>query len=298
MAMNQWLCEMYGTASEEVQTKTAELELFAKLAADQGIDLTALTPQQVSALYAETFSKAASDDNDEDDEEEGDSDPVPPKKSESEGKEAQARAEHAQAKEAQAKLSEADMMGRVMAHAFTNELGEIEQAKEAGKAELLSRLGGAAKSVAGKAKSVAGKAKSDAGTFGHGVGAALRGKSSPVARRLGMQEAAGTRTGKAVGAAGALGAAAAAGRASKSKESSALDEFAAVQAVKTAEAAGWDTDECIELLTKADNEGYFNGVSEKIAQVEDLGDAIHVRGLEMLETVGYPVNWEEVFGQG
>jgi hypothetical protein len=285
MAMNQWLAEMYGTnGAQETMDKTAELELFAKLAADNGIDLTQLSPQQVSELYAETFGKTAQEDEGSEEDEEED-------------KKEEALKEHEEAKEGAAKVAEADMMGRVMAHALVNELDEIEkQAGGAGKAGVgrLSRLGQWAKGQA----SAAGEKARGAGKY---IAEKERAAAGATSRALGAKAGKGGKTPLGRGRAamyGGAGLAAAGGTAAamhKKKESSALDEFAAVQAVKTAAAAGWDAEEAGELIGQALDQGAFEG-SEKIAYVENTGDAIHVRGLEMLESVGYPVNWEEVFG--
>lgn len=307
MAMNQWLAEMYGTGAqaEEAQEKVAELELFAKLAADNGIDLTTLEPEQVATLYAETFGKVAQ----EGEEEEDDEDEAPPKKEkesdEEKEKESAAQAavaEHEAAKEGAAKFAEADIMGRTMAHAFVNELEEIDK-EAAGKVEAAKK--GAKKlygAAAKKAKQVARKEKG----VSKGVGERLMAAGSKAGKKVGLLKknlkgSAGTKrtVGRAALAAGALGGAGAAygaGKALQRKESSALDILAAEEAVKIAEAGGWDTDECVDLLEKVLTEG--PGESEKIAFVEDTADAITVRGFELLEKCGYAVNWEAVFGGG
>jgi hypothetical protein len=119
--MNSALAQMYGTGGvdTEEQEKIANLELFAKLAAQHNIDLSSLSDEQVQELYAQTFDtgmpKIASDDEDngEDDEDK--------KKAKAE--------EYVEEKKAfQEKFAEADFMGRVMAHAFVQERDEIEKA--------------------------------------------------------------------------------------------------------------------------------------------------------------------------
>jgi hypothetical protein len=277
MAMNQWLADMYGTSgAQETMDKTAELELFAKLAADNGIDLTQLSPQQVSALYAETFGKTAEEEEGEEGPEHESGESKEKEKGEQEEgdddeKEAAARYEHEQAKEGAAKFAEADMMGRVMAHAMVHELGQIE--KQAGAMDVARAAGTKLKDMAGGAKEHGKKLLSRLGDAAKNPKAQL---------------------GAAAGAAGGVGFAA--GRASKKKQASALDQLAAEHAIKVANAAGWDPEECAGLLQDAYANGQLDVESTKIAQVEDFNDAVHVRGLEFLETVGYPVNWEEVFG--
>ena len=112
-----------------------------------------------------------------------------------------------------------------------------------------------------------------------------------------------TNKGKAVGA--GLGAAALAaggygaykGLKGKEKKSSAeqFEELAAEQAIKIAAAAGFDADEAFNRV----NAAYILGVAEteKIASVQNVDDALHIRGLEYLEAVGYPVDWSEIYGE-
>lgn len=161
MSMNEWLAQMYGTNGTTPQETTspetiklANAELFAKLAAQTGIDLSRMTPEDIGTLYAEVFpeeTKTA----------EGGF-PFPPKKNGEEKKEdkdekkdkkdddkdedekkAAALAYHAEKRGFAEKVAEADTMGRVMAHAMVQELGRIEQAKTAGdKMSQLGNLGG------------------------------------------------------------------------------------------------------------------------------------------------------------
>lgn len=311
MAMNQWVAEMFGTAGagqdgDEGQAKTAQLELFAKLAADEGIDLTTLSPEQVNELWNYTFSKTAqegeegeegpeheaaeSPEKEEGEKEEGDDD---------DEKEAAARAEHEEKKAQVAKLAEAELMGQVMAHSLVRELHEIE--KSAAMPAALKKGLSAAKGLGGKAVKGAKEVGKDVSTFAHGASRAAtpgKGPGKALARSLGRQEAMGTRTSKALAAGGAAGtvggAGYLAGKKSGKKEASAFDTLAAENAIKLAAAAGYDANQAYERI----NSVYTLGLeeSEKVAFVEDTSDAIHVRSLEYLERAGYPVNWEEVFG--
>jgi hypothetical protein len=279
--MNTWLAEMFGTtktasAAPAGQTKTAQLELFAKLAADEGIDLTTLSPQQVDALYRETFGKHA---------EEGEESASEEQKEHEEGEtpeeeavEEAAKEEHEEKKAQVAKLAEAELMGQVMAHSFVRELSDIE--KQAAMPEFLrkgysaakKRVGAAASSVASSAKERAGQGVEFAKKHKKTIGAVAGGTA-------------------AIGTAGLGGYAL--GRHSK-KEASAFELLAAQNAVKVAGAAGYDTDQALKLVESVYNLGLED--SEKVAYVEDTSHAIHVRSLEYLERAGYPVNWEEVFG--
>lgn len=148
--MNPYLAEMYGTAAAgeaarndtltEGQLKMAQLELFAKVAADNGIDLNKLQPAQVNALYSEVMKTAGEIppqflENVEKKKEEGKEkkDGEEEKKEEEKAAAAlqQAALQEFQEKRAQqAKLAEAELAGQVMAHAFARELREIEQGQQ------------------------------------------------------------------------------------------------------------------------------------------------------------------------
>jgi hypothetical protein len=268
MAMNQWVAEMFGTAGagqdgDSGQAKTAQLELFAKLAADEGIDLTTLSPEQVNDLYASTFGKTAAEGEEEEEEgpeHEAAETPEKEKGEKEEGdndeKEAAARAEHEEKKAQVAKLAEAELMGQVMAHSLVRELNEIEKA-----ASMPAALAkGLKKGAAGSEKKASAQPK-----------AAV--KQASGAKSLGLKVPQ---------------------RQPVKKEASAFDTLAAQNAIKLASAAGYDADQAYQLI----NSVYTLGLdeSEKVAFIEDTNEAIHVRSLEYLERAGYPVNWEEVFG--
>jgi hypothetical protein len=146
--MNMDLASIYGTPggpSQEDLDKTAQAQLFAKLAADNNIDLNQLTDDQVVSLYNQTFSKVAEEDG-EKCEDCGKVDceckKAAPAAPAEDSKEAAARAEFEIQKEAQVKLAEADYLGRVMAHSFTQELGRIgdSMGKEASAEESVAYL--------------------------------------------------------------------------------------------------------------------------------------------------------------
>jgi hypothetical protein len=124
--MDQELAAMYGTpgrATQEDTTKVAEAELFAKLAAENGINLNELNDSQIQQLWDQTFAKQAEE--------------TCPKckkakdecKCPSEEKTAAAaRVEFEKTQEWREKVGECDKLGRVMAHAYVQELGLIDQA--------------------------------------------------------------------------------------------------------------------------------------------------------------------------
>lgn len=280
MSMNEELASFYGTAgySNEDLEKQASVETFAKLAADHGIDLTQMSNEAVDALYAEVypeFAKQAQEEEKKKKKENGDDDDDD---DEEEKKESAARAW--QEKVAfQEKFAESDFMGRIMAHSFTQELNLIKEGGIVGKAlkgggKLLERLG--------------------------------KGAVRTVGRTGGAEQAMNPRTAKLIGggivAGGAAGTAAGAkkllskkkGETEKKSSAQQFEELAANQAVKIAAAAGYDVEQAQQLVGAVYTLGLDE--TEKVAQVQNLDDAIHVRGLEYLEAVGYPVNWNEVFG--
>jgi len=124
MAINEWLAEVYGTngsGSDNDLEKTAQAMMLQKLAEEEGVDLSGLDEEQLNALAqeivqnAEVIEAATSGG-----EGEGEPPAVEPNPA-------------AEEEEAQAKFAEADFLGRVMAHSYTQELNKI--AEEAAAAE-------------------------------------------------------------------------------------------------------------------------------------------------------------------
>jgi hypothetical protein len=77
------------------------------------------------------------------------------------------------------------------------------------------------------------------------------------------------------------------------KEASAFDIQAAQAGLKIAEAAGWDSDQAVEKLNALLTLGVRE--SEKVAAAGgNFDDAVSIRGLELLEQAGYPVDWTQV----
>jgi hypothetical protein len=311
--MNEFLAQYFGTngATETVEStesaeKTAQVELFAKLAEENGIDLDQLTDEQVSDLWQATFAeKTASDDSDEDDKkgdkEEGDK-KAPPfaKKDDGDEKKAAAEAEFSEKKAAAEKFAEAEFLGRAMAHAYVNELEKIaaaartetEEVKEAAGTKSMAMLAalekgrGAAKSVGDAAKKVNEKTKEPfqrLARIGEGGKTVPRGVNK-------VRDAVADHGNKAVAGAAAAGGVAAASK--KKKEASALNELARESALaKIAESGEFDGEiaadriDAVLTLTGGDLQG------TKVASAENVDQAVEIRSLELLEAAGYPVNW-------
>jgi hypothetical protein len=277
MSMNELLANYYGTngggQAEELE-KQAQVELFAKLASDNGIDLNELNDDQVQGLWDSTF-KTAGEDDEEDE------------------KKKKAKEEFAEKKESADKLAEADFLGRTMAHAYVDELNKIgAKAPEPG---MLSRAWDATKhhvTDAAKATSVReGLAKRKAlkefaGSPGFDKvrGEANKEIAKGVAKTVGLYG----------------GGAAAIGLGGKKihdslKEGSALDAIAAELAVEKAAEAGFNAEEAAQRVDALLTLGA--GDSEKVAAAGDFNEAVDVRSLELLEGAGYPVEWSKEAGR-
>lgn len=322
--VNEFLDRAYGTTqplpSSEETEKVAQAQMFAKLAADSGIDLNQLEDGQIADLWNTFVAKTAAEGG------HGHKHGHKKEESEEEKKAAAAIQSFELAKQAEAeeqqKLAEADWAGRVMAHAYVDELKKIAASggggvggalREAGEAvvgagrragELLSgsrarRFGEAAehhKSQAQKAKGFAEKltsekgkelAKKIQGKHTEAVGEFTRAhggeKSKVLAARLGAGGA----------AAAGVGAAALAHKKEK-KGSAELDEFAAQLAVEKVAAAGGDPEVATERLVAfftLNPMGSFDDDSSKIASAETVEQGVEIRALELLEAVGYDVTW-------
>lgn len=120
--MDQELAAMYGTAgaTQEDTTKVAEMELFCKLASENGIDLSQLNDDQITELYNGTFGKEAS----------AEQASAQPQEPEQDKVAAAAEAEFNQQKEWREKVAECDKLGRIMAHAYVQELNNIKEASD------------------------------------------------------------------------------------------------------------------------------------------------------------------------
>jgi hypothetical protein len=329
--MNPYLAAMYNTngAAEQItedMQKVANMELFCKLAADNGLDLSNMTDDQIASVYAQVFPEdiAKVAEEEEKKEEEKKEEHEESETEEEEKKEEEAKKAEAYYSEKRAwaeKCAEADYMGRIMAHAFTQERDNIE--KEADYKTLAYKPG-----VAHKVRSVATPALEKAKEVGGAIKGGLKRvgekrqelmERGEVAKRQ-LQEHAGKMDkaekawergerlkGVAAKYAPHAGAATLAvggeeavrrglkkGESEKKGSAEAFDEMAANYAIKMAEAAGWDVDEAVERISAIHTLGLSE--SEKIAHVQDLDTATHVRALEYLEAASYPVNWEEIFG--
>lgn len=256
--MHPWLAQCYrtpGAPTEEDLQKVAEAELFAKVALEQGFDVNQMTDEEVADLWNKTAGEIPPQFVNKKEKGEGEEKKDEKKEEEKEEKEA-AAAEWAMQKAATDQVQFMDYCGRVMAHAYVNELTKIGEAmakdgeKTAGENPLLSNLsqGGAAAGTAAAPEDVNDR----------------------------IQKLASAAPGTA---------------ATQPASSEKIDQLAAREAVKLATDAGIDKDLAASrvqaLLTLGAQE------STKIASVGTIDEAIQVRGLELLEQAGFEVNWNE-----
>ncbi len=112
--MDPVLAELYGTLkappSTEGMQKTAELELLAKIAEDNNIDVNKLSDKQIMDAYNELHGVVS-------------------------GGQEKVASQQQMEKEAAEMFKNADYMGRIMAHSFINELGGIQKRAEEAAAE-------------------------------------------------------------------------------------------------------------------------------------------------------------------
>jgi len=172
--MDPWLAQVYGTggATEDLE-KTAQYMLLEKLAAEEGVDLSGLPPEQIDQMAEQVSNQFAQEQGGED----GDLPPeviqeiqqlqaqgvtdeqieqllvqhgylqggqqIDPALAQQLTMQQQGGQADMLQKEAQAKFEEADFLGRVMAHAYHQELTKIaaEESAEA-KPDAFRRAGG------------------------------------------------------------------------------------------------------------------------------------------------------------
>jgi hypothetical protein len=282
--MDPWLAQVYGTGggSDDLE-KTAQYHLLQKLAEEEGVDLSGLSEEELQALSDEVLS------------DEG----------EEQGYEADGEySEEDLQKEAQAKFEEADFLGRVMAHSYTQEMQKIGEMvmdhDSSTKAKPDGFRGGAGEQYGpkapGRARMVAREAKERISALGKRVGGALSSGGKSVGRALvgkdirrglhGRRAATGAHAtklrsaanrtlakgvGKTLGAYGGLAAAGYGGYRAlgggKEKRASAFEKLAEIRAQ--------------EILDNAEGDAYEGD--------EDFDGALNDRALEILQENGYDV---------
>jgi hypothetical protein len=291
--MNAFLADLYGTGqaigaddSSDDVAKLAEAQILDNMFKSEGIDVDDLDDQTVLKIAHEIFGdeSALVKSAQEGGEEEAASEPEKCKEC---GK-AECECPAKEAADVEKNAADADLMGRIMAHAMVQELGNIEKEASVGQAlKNWGQLAGfGAKQVGGKAKGLAGAAAAK----GKGAAGAVKGKGQSMKEtyetarkgvigkgpsgdkgRLGSLAAVAKEHPKTVGGAAGLaalgaGGAAAAGGDDKKKAASALDTLAEQRA--------------LEILAE-------HGVEPEMDAETKLASAIEERAWEMLAENGY-----------
>jgi len=242
--MDQWLAQIYGTngGGEDLE-KTAQNMLLQKLAEEEGVDLSGLDEEQLQALAAEVLG---------DDQAQGE--PTP--------EEIAAYQEQEMAKEAQAKFEEADFLGRVMAHSYTQELEKIATVRESlGRAaEKVEHVGRKVTDTIGRGGAAAGKGIGRAAkwTAGH-VASGAKATGRHLMKHRG-------KYGLGAGAAG-LAAGAEATRRHFKKEASAFEKLAEMRAAEILQANGVDPSTGAPAEAQDPNEQFSGALDQRAVEI-------------------------------
>lgn len=285
--MDPWLAQIYGTGGGDDLEKTAQYHLLQKLAEEEGMDLSGLSDEELEGLYNEVSG------------------------GEGEGEyEGEAEQEYLQ-KEAQAKFEEADFLGRVMAHSYTQELEKIAAKRGKKKPGLLTRASRGTERFGRK------YVTDPVGTAGKWVGGQVaRGAGAVAKSRVGRSVSRGARAfgghmarhrGKygLGGVAAGLGA----GGYALAKEASAFEKLAELRAAEMLNAVGVDPSTG-QGYDDGGGNGYGGGIDPQMVAQEmarrqqmqqqqqggqqpqgggnpQFDDALNQRALEMLGENGY-----------
>jgi hypothetical protein len=161
MPMDPQLAAIYGTNADETDVeKLAAAKLAEELADDEEVDPAELSDEQAEQLAQQVLAEEAGEGEEVEEPEEEEEQPKRKAKApqaEEEEEETEEEDEETEKTsgaedEAQEKLAEADYLGRVMAHAYTQELRKIASAQE----KTAGRFGDAASKAWGGAKRGAG----------------------------------------------------------------------------------------------------------------------------------------------
>ena len=299
--MNEFLAELYGTPENigggDDLEKNAAAEFLVKLAAEEGVDLDTLSDDEVGELLAEIEQGEGSGEAEVED-------------------------------ETQEKMAEADFLGRAMAHAYVDELTEIE--KEAGVKETgtkavgwigkkLEQLGGGAakrsKTVSGLISGKGEKAYKEQvmKRLQQARGSGMKGRTATRMREAARREgvAAGTKAmgarqkqvggailgagGLATGGLGYGGYKALGGGKEKRQFNENFESLAQERAYEMLAEAGYDVEKVAEAdIESMAQERAYEMLAEAGYDVEKVAGAdIDTMALQMLEQAGYEVQWNQ-----
>jgi len=173
---------------------------------------------------------------------------------------AAAKKELEEKKAAAEKLAEADFLGRTMAHAYVDELQKIASAQATTQQKVAAMPPALLAAMSGKKDEKSDDKKSDD-------------KKDDEKKSDDKDEKSDKPNPFA-------------------KKASAIDSLAYSKAIELVKDAGFDVKEAADRLNAAATLNLL-GESTKVASAQDLNTAVQVRALELLEAVGYPVQWGE-----
>lgn len=298
--MDPKLAEIYGTnqQTEADLEKLAAAELAEGLANDEELTTEGMTEEELEAVAQDVLNASG---------EEG----------EQEGGDIDGQEKTSAAEEAQEKLAEADYLGRVMAHAYVNELNGIqgEMEKEAGMTggqrsayaakQTAKKVGGKVGDFLGKVKDIATAKQAREGFSAAKKSKDIGGKAMAMGQKGALSEKGKKRAGelaaknlgegkehmksglkgaaKTVGLYGGGAAALYGGKKALEKKSSALDTLVEARALEILQASGIDPD----ALTEVDGQ-------EKVSDPrEALAGAVEERAWALLGQYGVVPNEEQ-----
>jgi hypothetical protein len=268
--MKDLLSEIYGgttvtkeasapVATPEDLQKQAQVEYFTKLCSAKQIDVSLLNDSQVQELFKTAMELKVAEEAEESAEAKAKKvkDEADKKSKEASAVLSAADAEYQEKRAAAAKVAEADMMGRIMAHAYVDELaklaGEMPPQFAAGKKNDKEEK--TEKTEDGDDKE---KAKKEASA-----------RAAAVIAEFEKTKTAGA-----------------------TPSTPSLDEVAGNRAIDMLKAAGVNADLAMARINAVHVLGVPDGA--KVASAANLDAAVHVRALEYCEAAGFPVDWDQV----
>ncbi len=303
MSMNEMLDQFYGTtktasarsngvAETEKAAEAAEVQLFLKLAGEENIDIDSMLKTeegraQVDALWGQ-FQKQAAAAREFEEKRAGDKDDKDPRVEAAEKEHKDQKEKAAEEAKVAEDIRRADFCGRTMAHAYVQELRKI----AAG--EPTPEAAAAAEKLAEfppKKDDDKKDEKKDDDKGGNPFGA---NKAPPFGKKDDKDEKKEASLGATLHAALAKVAQAKQPPAAQVKKASAIDMLAAERAIlKVAEWAGAEeAKNAAEKIHALDVLGQIKE-SAKVAHAQDLDTAVDWRACELLEQVGYPIDWPQ-----
>jgi hypothetical protein len=249
--MDAQLAAIYGTnqvADEQDTEKLAAAELLVKLAEDEGIDLNQFSDEEVAGMIEELYQP------------------------EQENQDA-----------SQEKIAEADFLGRVMAHSYTQEMQEIEKQANLTHAQIMSRTLSAG-TKAGKNEALLTRLgkffKGQGKNIKEGVTGRRQVGDSPYMTASVSKLQRAKKLAPAAGAAALLGGGGTVAAMHKHNAAD-LDKLAEERAYQMMFEQGW-----------IDEQG--NALHEpQVKEASDIESEVETRALQMLEASGYPVTWNQ-----